>query len=62
MLARAVGTVAISGFLTCPALQIQAGEAELAAQDLEFAQKAAEGGLMEVQLGEQRSSRRKTSR
>ena len=52
MLARAVGTVAILGFLACPALQIQAGEAELAALDLEFAQKAAEGGLMEVQLGE----------
>jgi putative membrane protein len=52
MLARAVGTVAILGFLACPALQIQAGEAELAAQDLEFAQKAAEGGLMEVELGE----------
>jgi putative membrane protein len=52
MLVRAVGTVAILGFLACPAPQIQAGEAELAAQDLEFAQKAAEGGLMEVQFGE----------
>jgi predicted outer membrane protein len=31
--------------------QAQAGEAELPAQDLEFAEKAAEGGLMEVQLG-----------
>ena len=52
MLARAIGTVAILGLLACPALQIQAGEAELAAQDLEFAQKAAEGGVMEVELGE----------
>jgi predicted outer membrane protein len=53
MVARALGTVAIVGFLACPALvQAQAGEAELAAQDLEFAEKAAEGGFMEVQLGE----------
>jgi putative membrane protein len=53
MVARALGTVAIVGFLACPALvPAQAGEAELAAQDLAFAKKAAEGGLMEVQLGE----------
>jgi putative membrane protein len=44
--------VAIVGLLAFSAFgQAQAGEAELAAQDLEFAEKAAEGGLMEVQLG-----------
>jgi putative membrane protein len=53
MVARALGTMAIVGFLAGPGLvQAQAGEAELAAQDMEFADKAAEGGLMEVQLGE----------
>jgi hypothetical protein len=63
MVARALGTVAIVGFLAGPALvQAQAGEAELAAQDLEFAGKAAEGGLMEVQLGELASSRQRTSK
>jgi putative membrane protein len=52
MVTRAIGTVAIVGLLAFPAFgQAQAGEAELAAQDLEFAEKAAEGGLMEVQLG-----------
>jgi putative membrane protein len=52
MVRRAIGTVAIVGFLAFSAFgQAQAGEAELAAQDLEFAEKAAEGGLMEVQLG-----------
>jgi putative membrane protein len=52
MVTRAIGTVAIVGLLAFPAFgQAQAGEAEQAAQDLEFAEKAAEGGLPEVQLG-----------
>jgi putative membrane protein len=53
MLARALGAAAIAGFLAGPALaQAQTGEAELAPQDLAFAQEAAIGGLMEVTLGE----------
>jgi putative membrane protein len=52
-LARALGAAAIAGFLAGPALaQAQTGQAELAPQDLEFAQEAAIGGLMEVTLGE----------
>jgi putative membrane protein len=52
-LARAVGAVAIVGLLAYPALaQSQTGQAELAEQDLEFAQEAAAGGLKEVALGE----------
>jgi putative membrane protein len=53
MVARALGVVAIVGFLVHPALdQAQAGEAELAAQDMKFAEEAAAGGLAEVALGE----------
>jgi putative membrane protein len=50
MLARALGTVAIVGFLAYPALA--QAQAELAAQDLQFAEEAAAGGLKEVALGE----------
>jgi putative membrane protein len=53
MLARALGAAAIAGFLAGPALaQAQTGQAELAPQDLQFAQEAAIGGLKEVTLGE----------
>jgi putative membrane protein len=47
MLARALGAAAILGFIAHPALAQAIPE-----QDQEFAQKAAEGGLMEVQLGQ----------
>jgi putative membrane protein len=47
MLARALGAAAILGFMAHPALAQAIPE-----QDQEFAQKAAEGGLMEVQLGQ----------
>ena len=47
MLARALGAAAILGFMAHPALAQAVPE-----QDQEFAQKAAEGGLIEVQLGE----------
>jgi putative membrane protein len=47
-LARALGAVAILGLMAHPALAQTVRE-----QDLEFAEKAAEGGLMEVQFGEQ---------
>jgi putative membrane protein len=46
-LARALGAVAILGLMAHPALAQTVPE-----QDLEFAEKAAEGGLMEVQFGE----------
>jgi hypothetical protein len=43
----------VAGFLAGAAVaQVPAGEAKLAAQDLEFAQEAAIGGLTEVTLGE----------
>jgi putative membrane protein len=47
MLARALGAAAILGFMAHPALAQAVPE-----QEQEFAQKAAEGGLMEVQLGQ----------
>jgi putative membrane protein len=50
MLARALGAAALVGFLAGPALA--QAQTELAPQDLEFAQEAAIGGLMEVTLGE----------
>jgi putative membrane protein len=53
MLARALGAAAIVGCLAGPPLaQAQTGQAELAPQDLQFAQEAAIGGLKEVTLGE----------
>ena len=50
MFARALGAVAIVGLFACPALA--QGQAELAPQDLEFAQEAAAGGLKEVMFGQ----------
>ena len=47
MLARALGGATILGFLAHSALAQAVAE-----QEQEFAQKAAEGGLIEVQLGE----------
>ena len=47
MLARALGAATILGFLAHSALAQAVAE-----QEQEFAQKAAEGGLIEVQLGE----------
>jgi putative membrane protein len=47
MLARALGAAAIVGFMAQPALAQAVPQ-----QDQEFAQKAAEGGLMEVQFGQ----------
>jgi hypothetical protein len=47
MLARALRAAAILGFMAHPALAQAVPE-----QDQEFAQKAAEGGLIEVQLGQ----------
>ena len=53
MLARALGAAAIVSVLAHPALaQTQTGQAELAKQDLEFAQEAAAGGLKEVMFGQ----------
>jgi putative membrane protein len=46
-LTRALGAAAILGFMAHPALAQAIPE-----EDQEFAQKAAEGGLMEVQLGQ----------
>ena len=51
ILARALGAVAIVGFLGYPALaQGQTGQAELIPQDLEFAPEAA-AMLLHVRLG-----------
>lgn len=51
ILARALGAVAIVGFLGYPALaQCQTGQAELIPQDLEFAPEAA-AMLLHVHLG-----------
>ena len=47
MLVRAPGVAAILGFMAQPALAQAVPQ-----QDQEFAQEAAEGGLMEVQLGQ----------
>ena len=47
MLVRALGVAAILGFMAQPALAQAVPQ-----QDQEFAQEAAEGGLMEVQLGQ----------
>ena len=52
-LARTLGVAAIVGLFPHPALvQAQTGQAELAAQDLQFAEEATIGGLKEVTLGE----------
>lgn len=52
-LARMLGAAAVVSLLAHPVLvQAQTGQAELAAQDLQFAEKAAIGGLKEVTLGE----------
>ena len=53
MLARILGPAAILGLFAHPALaQAQTGQAELASQDLQFAEEAAIGCLKEVTLGE----------
>jgi putative membrane protein len=52
MLARTLGMVAVAGLLGCQAGgQSETRQAELASQDLQFAQDAAMGGLKEVTLG-----------
>ena len=52
-LPRMLGAAAVAGLLAHPALvQAQTGQAELAAQDLQFAEEATIGGLKEVTLGE----------
>ena len=52
-LARTLGAAAVMGLFAQPALiQAQTGQAELASQDLQFAEEAAIGGLKEVTLGE----------
>jgi putative membrane protein len=51
-LARTLGVVAVAGLVACQAGgQTETRQAELASQDLQFAQEAAMGGLKEVTLG-----------
>jgi putative membrane protein len=52
MLARTLGVVVVAGLMGCQAGgQSETRQAELASQDLQFAQEAAMGGLKEAALG-----------